>query len=80
MAQGAPVVTATGTATQEVIGDAGLTVDPTDTAAIAGAIAELLDDRAAAARLGRAGLERAATFTWERAATGSLAAYREALH
>jgi glycosyltransferase involved in cell wall biosynthesis len=80
MAQGAPVVTSSTTSTHEVVGDAGLTVDPADTDAIAAAIAQLLDDRDAAAALGRAARERAATFTWERTATGYLAAYREALH
>ena len=78
MAQGAPIVTASGTATAEVIGDAGVTVDPRDTAAIAHAVAQLLDDRALASRLGHAALERAATFSWERTAHGYLDAYREA--
>ena len=79
MAQGAPVVTSSTTSTHEVVGDAGLTVDPSDTAAIAAAITQLLDDRAAAEALGRAGRARSATFTWERAAAGYLAAYREVL-
>jgi glycosyltransferase involved in cell wall biosynthesis len=79
MAQGAPVVTSSTTSTHEVVGDAGLTVDPTDTAAIATAINHLLDDRDAAAVLGRAAQERAGTFTWERTAAGYLAAYREVL-
>jgi glycosyltransferase involved in cell wall biosynthesis len=78
MAQGAPVVTAAGTATEEVIGDAGVVVDPTDTDAIADAIEELLDDRATAAGFARAAVERAATFSWERAAAGYVSAYAEA--
>ena len=80
MAQGTPVVTSSTTSTHEVVGDAGLTIDPTDTAAIAAALTQLLDDGDAAAALGRAGRARAATFTWERTAAGYLAAYREVLH
>jgi glycosyltransferase involved in cell wall biosynthesis len=79
MAQGAPIVTAAGTATEEVIGDAGLLVDPTDVDAIAGALARLLDDRVEAERLGAAARERAAEFSWERTAAGYLAAYHEAM-
>jgi glycosyltransferase involved in cell wall biosynthesis len=78
MAQGAPVVTAAGTATEEVIGDAGVVVDPTDTDAIGHAIGHLLDDRADAERLATAAVARAATFTWERTAAGYVAAYAEA--
>jgi glycosyltransferase involved in cell wall biosynthesis len=80
MAQGAAVVTAAGTATEEVVGDAGIAVEPTDVGAIAAAITRLLENGDEAARLGHAGRERAATFTWERTATGYLAAYREVMH
>ena len=68
MAQGTPVVTSAGTSTAEVAGDAAVLVDPLDVDAIAGAIDELLDDPAEAARLGAAGRERAKSFTWERTA------------
>jgi glycosyltransferase involved in cell wall biosynthesis len=68
MANGAPVVTSAGTATEEVVGDAGLLVDPLDVDAIAGAILRLLDDRALAAELGSAARARSSAFTWERSA------------
>jgi phosphatidylinositol alpha-1,6-mannosyltransferase len=45
-------------------GQTGLLVDPTDPAAVAGAITRLMLDRDLAARLGRAGAERAASLTW----------------
>jgi glycosyltransferase involved in cell wall biosynthesis len=77
MAQGTPVVTSAGTATEEAAGDAGIIVDPLDAGAIADALAQVLDDPALAARLGEAGRERAATFTWARTAELTLAAYRE---
>ncbi|MGB1505956.1 MAG: glycosyltransferase, partial [Acidimicrobiales bacterium] len=44
MAQGAAVVTSTGTATEEVIGDTGVTVIPGDVEALADALVSLLDD------------------------------------
>lgn len=79
MAQGAAVVTSAGTATAEVAGDAAVLVDPRDEDAIAGALARLVDEPDAARALGERARARAATFTWERAAAGYLAAYREAL-
>jgi glycosyltransferase involved in cell wall biosynthesis len=80
MAQGAPVVTSEGTATAEVVGDAGRTVDPRDTAALATALHALLDDPVEARRLGQAGLERVrARFTWERTAAGLVGAYTDAI-
>ncbi|RIK03359.1 MAG: glycosyltransferase family 1 protein [Acidobacteria bacterium] len=77
MAQGTPVVTSRGTATEEVVGDAGMVVEPLDASEIADALAALLDDGASRQRLGSAGAARAQQFTW--AATASLIAdaYRE---
>jgi glycosyltransferase involved in cell wall biosynthesis len=77
MAHGAPVVTSAGTATAEVAGDAGLLVEPLDTAAITAALASVLDDPARAEHLRAAGRERAAGFTWDRTAELTAAAYAE---
>jgi glycosyltransferase involved in cell wall biosynthesis len=79
MAQGAAVVTSATTATAEVAGEAGLLVDPLDVDAIAGALQRLLDDEDLAARLGAAGREQAARFTWARTADAMVAAYRDAV-
>ncbi len=78
MVQGTPVVTSSGTSTEEVAGGAARLVDPFDVDAIAGAIHELVSDRDAARRLGEAGRKRAATYTWERTAELVTAVYREA--
>jgi glycosyltransferase involved in cell wall biosynthesis len=79
MAQGTPVVTSLGTATEELVaGGAGLAVDPRDPAAIAGALAAVLDDSALAAGLVSAGLDVARAHTWERTARLTLAVYDEA--
>jgi phosphatidyl-myo-inositol dimannoside synthase len=45
-------------------GESGLLVDPLDQMAVAGAITELLLDPELAARLGRAGQQRAQSFAW----------------
>jgi phosphatidylinositol alpha-1,6-mannosyltransferase len=47
-----------------VDGETGLLVDPTDPAAVAGAITKLLLDSDLAARLGQAGAARARTLSW----------------
>ena len=68
MACGTPVVTSTASSVPEVVGDAGLLVDPLDVPAWTAALARTLDDQALRARLREAGLARAATFTWARSA------------
>ncbi len=68
MASGTPVITSNTTSLPEVVGDAALLVDPTDTTAIAYAMEQLLDDDALRNHLRQAGLERAAKFTWQRTA------------
>jgi glycosyltransferase involved in cell wall biosynthesis len=79
MAHGTPVVTSSGTATEEVVGNGGLTVDPTDGGAIAEALATVLGDASLAERLGEAGRARAADYSWSRTADGLVATYREAV-
>jgi glycosyltransferase involved in cell wall biosynthesis len=78
MAQGTPVVTSAGGATQEVADDAAVLVDPLDVASIANGIERLLDDVALARELASAGRERARAFTWERSAELAAAVYAEA--
>ncbi len=75
MACGTPVVTSATGATAEVGGDAAVLVDPLDVDAIAAGIREALERRE---ELRAAGLERAAQFTWERAAQQTIDVYREA--
>ena len=79
MARGVPVATSDRGSLAEVAGDAALLFDPEREEAIAGAIERLLDDGELAERLRVAGRERAATFTWERAAELTVASYRRAL-
>lgn len=66
MACGTPVITSNTTSLPEAVGDAALTVDPTDVKMIAEAMARLLDDAALRQRLRSAGIERSKRFTWHK--------------
>jgi glycosyltransferase involved in cell wall biosynthesis len=77
MVQGTPVVTSTGTSTEEIAGDTGVIVDPLDAAAIRDGLTRLLEDEDLARRLGEAGRARAASYTWKRTAELTAAAYAE---
>jgi glycosyltransferase involved in cell wall biosynthesis len=79
MHRGVPVATSGATSLAEVAGDAALIFDPADDAAITTAIRRLLDDELVRDDLIRRGRERAASFTWQRAARETLASYRRAL-
>jgi glycosyltransferase involved in cell wall biosynthesis len=65
MACGAPVVAGRRGALPEVVGDAGLLVEPEDERALAAAMARVLGSEAERQTLARRGLERAARFTAE---------------
>jgi glycosyltransferase involved in cell wall biosynthesis len=80
MACGVPVISTTGGALPEVVGDAGVLVPPADSGALARAIKTLLDHPERARQLGQAGLKRLrASFTWEKAAEKTVEVYREAI-
>ena len=79
MACGAPVIAGDRTSLPEVIGDAGLLVNPFDEEAIAQALARLLDDAELRASLRERGLERARRFSWRATAQLTLAAYEQTL-
>jgi alpha-1,3-rhamnosyl/mannosyltransferase len=79
MACGTPVVTSATSSLPEVVGDAGLLVDPRDVDAVAAAVERILGDDALHAALREAGLQRAASYTWERCAAETVAAYRLAI-
>jgi glycosyltransferase involved in cell wall biosynthesis len=68
MACGTPVVASTSSSVPEVVGDAGLLVDPLDVSAWTDALRRLLDDESLGAALRERGLKRAARFIWSRTA------------
>jgi glycosyltransferase involved in cell wall biosynthesis len=77
MARGVPAAVATGSALDETAGDAALRVEPGDAAGWADALQRLAGDAALRAGLVAKGRERAATFTWERAARAHADLFRE---
>jgi glycosyltransferase involved in cell wall biosynthesis len=80
MACGVPVISTTGGALPEVVGDAGMLVPPGDHHALAQAIAAVCDDPQRAEAMGRAGYDRVmAHFTWTRAAQKTVAVYRRTI-
>jgi glycosyltransferase involved in cell wall biosynthesis len=78
MSCGTPVVASSATSLPEVVGDAGLLVDPYRVEDIAAAIHRALTDRRLRADLSHKGRLRAARFSWERTALLTMAAYKEA--
>jgi len=79
LACGVPVVASTASSLPEVVGDAGVLVPPRDSGALAAEVGRILDDPELARELGARGRERAARFTWERAAAQMAAVFDEAL-
>ena len=80
MACGVPVVATTGGALPEVVGDAGVLVEPGDAGEMAAAIRELLADDERRRRLGERARRRIVEeFDWERAARETVRTYRTAV-
>ena len=80
MACGIPVISTTGGALPEVLGDTGLLVPPANHVALARAISRVLDNPRLAERLGQAGYSRVhEQFTWNAAAKKTVRAYRETI-
>jgi glycosyltransferase involved in cell wall biosynthesis len=79
MASGTPVVSANTSSLPEVVGDAALTVDPHDVAALGAALARALADGAWRRDAIARGLARASTFTWRRAAEQLISVYDRVL-
>ena len=77
MAYGAPVVVSNSSSLPEVVGDAGLLVDPESVDSIADGIAQLVTDPELRAELGARGVRRAQTFSLDRLADRTLGVYRE---
>ncbi len=77
MACGTPVVAATSGALPEVVGEAGWLLAPDDREAWLAALRELSSEPALREKFRAAGIERAATFTWRRAAAATVSVYEE---
>ncbi|NIO20498.1 MAG: glycosyltransferase [Candidatus Aenigmarchaeota archaeon] len=79
MACGVPVVASKTTSLPEVVGDAGILVDPRDVNELREGMVNLLDDERLRDELSQKGLERAKLFTWEKCAQQTIAVYEKIL-
>ncbi len=77
MACGTPPIVSNRSSLPEVVGEAGILVEPDDPLAIADAMQRLLADTALHENLREAGIARAATFTWRKTAEIVLNVYRK---
>jgi glycosyltransferase involved in cell wall biosynthesis len=78
MAAGVPVVTTAVGAIPEVVGDGALLVEPSDPAALAGALTQVLAGGAEVDGLVARGARRSAEFSWDACARGLAGLYEEA--
>lgn len=75
MACGTPVITSDRSSLPEVVGDAGITVDPVDTTELAEAIARVISSEQLRADMRSDGLERAKKLNWKHTAQSTLDVY-----
>ena len=76
MACGCPVVSSNTSSLPEVVGNAGLMVDPERTTDLAEAMLKALSDSSLRGSMRSRGIERAAMFSWKRCARETLDVYR----
>jgi glycosyltransferase involved in cell wall biosynthesis len=79
MACGTPVITSTTSSLPEVVGKAGLLVDPMNVEALASAMERAYADTDLQAELRSAGLARARAFSWQQTASATVDSYWRAL-
>jgi glycosyltransferase involved in cell wall biosynthesis len=79
MSAGIPVLTSNRGALPEVVGEAGLTIDPNDAEGFADALVQLTTDAAMATERAIRGLEHARSFSWDTAALRLRDAYEYAI-
>lgn len=76
MSLGAAVITSNTTSIPEIVGDAGILIDPHKDEEIANAMDELAEDQNHLTALRRTAVQRATLFSWECAAQQTLSLYR----
>ncbi len=79
MACGTPVITSNVSSLPEVVGDAGVMIDPYDVNRLKSEIERLIEDTAHRNTLSKLGLERSKQFTWEACARETLNVYSHVL-
>ncbi len=76
MACGTPVISSNQSSLPEVVGSAGLLVNPREVTAIAEAMSKVLTDADLHQQLSQAGLKQATKFSWDKTASRLLSLYR----
>ncbi len=76
---GTPVITSNTTSLPEVVGDAGIMLDPQDKKALCQAMLKLLNDSNLVQELKQKSLARSQNFSWSKCATGTVEAYKKIL-
>ncbi len=76
---GTPVITSNTSSLPEVVGDAGIMVDPSDAEALCQAMLDLYHSAELRRQMSMKGIQRAASFSWERCVRETVQAYRRAL-
>jgi glycosyltransferase involved in cell wall biosynthesis len=79
MACGTPVITSNVSSLPEVVGEAGLTVDPMDSERLAETMNQVLSDEVLRQSMRERGLARAGCFSWAKAARETVGVYQRAL-
>lgn len=79
MASGVPVIASNRASLPEVVGDAGIQIDPDDVDGLAASMRRIIEDAEFARDLSERGLARARTFTWRRCAELTMQAWERAL-
>jgi glycosyltransferase involved in cell wall biosynthesis len=79
MACGTPVVSSNSSSLPEVVGDAGVLVNPHGVEEMSEAMQRLLSDNTLRAEMATRGLAQARTFSWQRAAAETLQVYDRAM-
>jgi glycosyltransferase involved in cell wall biosynthesis len=76
MVCGAPVITSNTSSMPEVVGDAGLLIDPNQVEDLQSKLDLILTDSGLRSRMKEAGLKRARAFSWAKSARETRAVYR----
>jgi glycosyltransferase involved in cell wall biosynthesis len=77
---GTPVITSNTSSLPEVVGDAGIMINPTDEDALCQAILTIIQDSQLRKTLSEKGLERAQQFSWSKCAEETVKVYHTALN
>jgi glycosyltransferase involved in cell wall biosynthesis len=80
LACGTPVVGSDAASLPEVIGSAGVLLDPDDAEGMAGALIQLALDEDFRAEMSRRAVAQSARFSWDHTAQATLAAYRDTIN